>query len=183
MPKNKIRTMTSIAMLTAISVVLARLLALFYTGEIRLSLGNIPVMFAGIFFGPLAGGICGLLADFIGCLIKGEAYFIPLALSPFLVGFIPGMVAKTASRKTKKGISGVFTLGTTIIITNILTAILWSTYALSLLIGKGFFILLPGRAFETALQTIIEIIILYILLNNATVRTFFGMQKTGGKKP
>lgn len=182
MSKNKTKTMTSIAMLTAISVVLSRLFALFYTGEIRLSLGNIPVMFGGIFFGPFAGGICGLLADFIGCLIKGEAYFPPLALSPFLVGFIPGIVTKILSGKTKNGIANIFVLSTTIIITNFLTSILWSTYALSLLIGKGFFILLPGRAFETAVQTVIEIVILFILLNNATVRTFFGMQKTGGKK-
>lgn len=178
MPKNNIRTITSMAMLIAISVVLARWIPLFYTGDMRLTLGNIPIILSGIFFGPVAGGVSGFLADIIGCvLVRGEAYFPPLALSPILIGVIPGLCAKFIAPKIRKGMGNVLLISPMIIIMNTLTTVLWSTYALSLLLGKGFLILLPGRSLETVLQSVAEIIILSILLNNRNVNRLFGVKK------
>ena len=179
---KSIRIITSLAMLIAISVVLARWLPLFYTGDMRMTLGNIPVMLSGIFFGPIYGGICGFLADLIGCVIvRGESYFPPLALSPILVGVVPGLFAKFIAGKVKGGIGNITLIGVMVTLTNIITALLWSTYALSLLLGKGFLVMLPGRSVETSIQTVAEIAILTILLNNRDVLRLFDSMNKGGK--
>jgi uncharacterized membrane protein len=68
MPKKKkltIRIIVSLALLAALSIVLTRVLAV-TAGPYRFSIGNMPIVLAGILFGPLAGALTGFVSDFIG---------------------------------------------------------------------------------------------------------------------
>lgn len=91
------RKLVYMAFLIAISIVLTRLLSLriaFGGVEgIRIGFGGLPIIFAGILFGPLAGGIVGALSDLLGYFLNPMGAYMPhFTLTSFLTGFIPGMV-------------------------------------------------------------------------------------------
>ena len=52
--KNSTRTLTVLALLIAMSIVFSRVLSI-STGFVRFNLGSLPVLLAGIVFGPGAG--------------------------------------------------------------------------------------------------------------------------------
>ena len=59
------RTLTTLAMLIAIEVILSRFLSI-NAWNIKIGFGFVPVLIAAILYGPLAGGLVGALSDFIG---------------------------------------------------------------------------------------------------------------------
>ena len=63
--KNSTRTLTVLALLIAMSIVFSWVLSI-STGFVRFNLGSLPVLLAGIVFGPGAGFAVGALADIIG---------------------------------------------------------------------------------------------------------------------
>ena len=93
MPKNRLRIMTSVAMLTALSVIVERFLPIVNTDTVRISLGNVPIVIASIFFGPIAGMLCGAISDLLGCLLSGYPPYPVLMLAPIMTGFIPGFAS------------------------------------------------------------------------------------------
>ena len=56
------RTLTTLAMLIAIEVILSRFLSI-NAWNIKIGFGFVPVVIAAILYGPLAGGIVGALSD------------------------------------------------------------------------------------------------------------------------
>ena len=90
--KLNIRTMSVLAMFTAISVVLTRFLVIQPMPSVRFELGNVPIMLAGFMFGPVEGVIVGAIADFIGAMIRGQGFDIPLMLVPMFMGCMAGLV-------------------------------------------------------------------------------------------
>ena len=64
------KTLACCAVLAALSVVLARLLIPMPDSTTRFSIEAVPVFMAGMLFGPLAGGLVGFTADFVGCLFS-----------------------------------------------------------------------------------------------------------------
>ena len=60
------------ALLIAMHLVLTRVLVI-DLGAYRISVGSVCTILAGLWLGPVAGGVCGLCADIIGCFMKGYA--------------------------------------------------------------------------------------------------------------
>ena len=58
-----VRTLTAMALLIAMSIVFSRVLSI-STGFVRFNLGSLPVLLAGILFGPWAGFVGGVLAGY-----------------------------------------------------------------------------------------------------------------------
>ena len=73
-PKWPVRAMVTCALLTAVSVVLARFLIPTPNEVTRFSLEAVPIFLAGMLFGPLPGALTGFAADFIGCLFSPYGY-------------------------------------------------------------------------------------------------------------
>ena len=69
-PKN----LAVCAMLAALSVIFARLIIPMPNAFTRFSIEAIPIVIAGILFGPIAGGAVGFVADLVGCLFSGFGY-------------------------------------------------------------------------------------------------------------
>lgn len=164
--------MTGTAMLTALSVVLGRFLVPINTDVLRFSLGNVPIILAGIIFGGLPGAVCGLAADIIGCFISGYAPYPLLMLSPAAVGFLPSFFARIFG-KTQGGIWSVFAVSVTVTATNLISALIISTFALSKLYGTEFLLLFWERVPVTAVRTAAETAVLYLLLKNGAVMRIF----------
>lgn len=105
--QNQTRRMVYMAFLVAISIVLTRLFSLRIpiggVEGIRIGLGGLPLIFAGIAFGPLYGGIVGALSDLTGYFINPIGGYVPhFTLTAFLTGFIPGSIVHFLFKKADK---------------------------------------------------------------------------------
>ena len=86
------RRMCAMAVLIAIQVILARFVGWQISEGLRISFETIPVIIAGVWLGPVAGLVVGLLSDILGTIISGYGvYFIPLSVTPILNGVLPGL--------------------------------------------------------------------------------------------
>lgn len=102
-PHLDIRTLTSAAVLTALSVVLTRFASVMALGSqsIRIGLGSIPIILAGLLLGPVAGAMTGLAADLIGVMINlmGATFHPGFTLTSVLTGLLPGLVVMACKGK------------------------------------------------------------------------------------
>ncbi len=87
------RVLVISALFIAMSIVLGKLLAFNIGDSIRVSFENLPVLMAGIFFGPFVGAAVGAGADIIGCLIVGYSINPVITLGAASIGFVSGLVS------------------------------------------------------------------------------------------
>lgn len=85
------KTLAYCALLAALSVVLARLIIPMPNEFTRFSIEAVPIFLAGMFFGPLAGGMVGFAADFVGCLFSPFGYNPIYCIPPILYGVCAGL--------------------------------------------------------------------------------------------
>ena len=89
-PKTSVRTLTMLALLTAMSIVFSRVLSI-STGFVRFNLGSLPVLLAALLFGPGAGFAVGAVADLIGGVLAGYAINPLITLGAGAIGFAAGL--------------------------------------------------------------------------------------------
>ena len=99
--------LTVCALLTALSVVLARLLTIIPSEVSRFSLEAVPILLAGLLFGPLPGAAVGFAADFIGCLFSPFGYNPIFCLPPILYGLWAGLVCLAQAYPLAGGAGGI----------------------------------------------------------------------------
>lgn len=88
--RSRTRAMVQCALLVAISIVLTHLLTI-STPILRFNLGGVPILLAGVLFGPVGGGIVGMLADLIGGTLAGYSINPLITLGTSLTGFVMGL--------------------------------------------------------------------------------------------
>lgn len=93
------RAMACCALLAALSVVLARLLIPMPNNTTRFSIESVPIFLAGVLFGPLAGGLVGFSADFVGCLFSPYGFNPLFSLPPILYGVFGGLSLSILRKK------------------------------------------------------------------------------------
>ncbi|NLM44757.1 MAG: folate family ECF transporter S component [Clostridiales bacterium] len=156
-------------LLTAMSIILTRFFGIYVLGNsVRLSFGNIPILLSGALLGPIVGGLTGAIADVGGMLITGGAsgpYFPGFTLSSFLVGFIPGLVFYRTKSDYK-----LWKIAVSVAIVTLLISFGLNTLWLSILLKKGFWLLLPARVISSLIMAPIEVVILYLLLSRIRFR-------------
>lgn len=150
--KFSTKTLTQAGFLTAISIVLTRFVSIMVPlagglPALRLGFGELPIVLSGLLLGPLVGGITGLVADLIGALAFPQGPFFPgFTLSSMLWGILPGIYSIYLRRKGENGNPFTFKrILFIIVVSTIPISLILNTYWLSLMLGKGFFVLLPGR--------------------------------------
>ncbi|WP_295075783.1 folate family ECF transporter S component [Ruminococcus sp.] len=89
------------ALLAAMSIVLGKFGAINIGNSIRIGFGGLPIQMAGIFFGPVVGAAVGLVADVIGCLLKGYAINPIITIGSTCIGLFSGLVFHYALRPMK----------------------------------------------------------------------------------
>ena len=101
--KSNIRLITVTAMLVAISVIIGIFCKNFlnfgagpFAGLFRVTFENLPIILAGILYGPVIGGVVGLATDLISYLLSNQMYppNLIVTLGAISVGVIAGLVAK-----------------------------------------------------------------------------------------
>ncbi len=125
MKRNQIfstHNLVMMAALAAMQIILARFLGIQVSDTLRLSFESIPVVLAGLWLGPVCGGIVGFVADTIGTMLSGLTWFPPLALNPIMEGVVAGLLARYFIRSDIGESRGVWKVALTAVITGILNA-------------------------------------------------------------
>lgn len=93
-PKRRIEKITLMAMLTALAVIIGWFCKAHFTfGAIRITFENLPIILAGIAFGPFAGAAVGAATDVISALLNGIAINPLITVGAAAVGFVAGIVS------------------------------------------------------------------------------------------
>ncbi len=158
-----LRTLIIMALLAALGAVFSAYLSieLAPTGfkTVEISLTPIPVMLAGILFGPLAGGIVGFVADTAGFFmgVQNGAYNPVFSVTMALFGVIAGLYFL---KSQKAGIWRVTALSAT---AQIVCSIVLNTLAIWLFYGAPLLVLLPTRLVAAAIELPVYVWLLMLL--------------------
>ena len=111
---DSIKKLAFAAMLTAMSVVIGifcKTALNFADGLFRITFENMPIILAGIIFGPIVGGAVGVASDMLSYLLSGQVYppNLIVTLGATLVGVISGLVPRFI--KKKKGMPQIIISG------------------------------------------------------------------------
>lgn len=82
------------SLFVAMSIILGKYLAINGGQVLRFSFENLPVLLAGIWFGPLYGMAVGVVADLIGCLLVGYPINPLVTLGAAAIGAFAGLLVK-----------------------------------------------------------------------------------------
>lgn len=96
------RVLIVAALLVAMSIVLGKFGAINIGNSIRIGFGGLPIQMAGIFFGPVIGAAVGLVADLVGCVLKGYAINPIITMGSVCIGLFSGLMFHYVFRPIKK---------------------------------------------------------------------------------
>ncbi len=104
--KNHSKFLVRIAVLAAISLILGKFLSFKLEPWGRVSFENLTVLLCGYLYGPVAGALCGAVADLVGCLAYGYAINPIITLGACAVGAYAGVFGvRGALRKPRLWLS------------------------------------------------------------------------------
>lgn len=89
--KINTKIMVRLALFAAISIVLGKFLSIKIVSILRISFENLSVILAGYVYGPLAGALCGAVADILGCIMYGYSINPIITLGAVIIGCLSGL--------------------------------------------------------------------------------------------
>jgi ECF transporter S component (folate family) len=178
---GSLKAMTMAAMLTAMSVVIGIFCKNFlnfgagpYAGLFRITFENLPILAAGLMFGPVVGAAAGLSADLISYLLSRQVYPInPLVtLGAMAIGLISGLMAHYVIKHPGK-LRIIVACATAHLVGSMIIKPLglYQFYGVAVLWRIPLYMAIAP----------VEIAILCLLYRNRMVRAFIDHHTTGGK--
>lgn len=155
MQKFSTRNITYLGLLIALNVILTRTLSIRIGGGgtevVRIGFGSLPIIFAGIVFGPVAGGIVGAIGDLIGMFLSPMGAFMPqFTLVAALTGVIPALLIQAF--RDKKAKTSYWKLFLAIALGQTITSIFMTPYFMNTLFSIPYVTTVPGRVVTQAIQ-------------------------------
>ncbi len=154
------KRLSLMAMLIALQIVLSKFLMLQLTGSIRLSIDSVPIILAGIWFGPVAGGIVGMLGDLLGTVLfpTAGAYYPLLTVAFMLNGVVAGLLSR-AVRKRPVAVRAI----ACVVPAELAGSLLFKSFALGLLNGLPFFTMVGMRVLPVAAVMLVDTLLVGLL--------------------
>lgn len=88
------------AIMTALSIVLGKFLAINVTEMIRIGLENLPIILVAAILGPFRAAMVALVADLLGCVLRGYTINPVVTLGACVFALICGFIFKVAKTPT-----------------------------------------------------------------------------------
>ncbi len=164
--QRNLRLTVVLAFLTAISIVAGKYLAIRGGDVMRFSLENMPIIFAGVAFGPVAGALVGVVADLIGCLLVGYAINPIVTLGAAAIGLISGVVPMLL--KTTRLSRGLVII-IAVALSHLVGSVLIKTIGLAVFYSMPIYILALWRLLNYAIVGALDGVIVYVLLKNEEI--------------
>lgn len=167
----KTKKIAYLAFLTALTIILTRILSIRIpiagVEGVRVGFGALPIIFAGIAFGPVAGGIVGALGDLLGYFINPLGAYMPhFTFTSFLTGFIPGFMVFYVLKRCR-------TLPIILIaisVGQLITSLTLVPYFINTLFGVPFTVLMPPRLISQLINIPIYVYFIKVLLNSNALK-------------
>ena len=152
-----VRVLAGCALLTALSVVLSRLMSLIPNELTRFSIEAVPLFIAGLLFGPIPGAMAGFAADFIG---YNPIFCVPPILYGLCAGLFRPMLARRGLTLPRIALAFLPAL--------VFGSVLYQSGALALVYGgaskQAFFLAqLASRSVQFAVTGAADILIVWML--------------------
>lgn len=157
------KTLASCAVLTALAVVLARLLGITPSESVRISFESVPVFLSGLLFGPVAGVLVGFTQDFLGSALFSPFGYNPLfCVPPILYGLAGGLVRRWILQKpTIPRIAAAYYAAAA------LGSVLYQSWALSMIYTDSIFLaFLTARSVQFAAVAAVDTLLTWLLLKS-----------------
>ena len=163
---GSLKVMVTSALLVAMSIVCGKYLKIPVGDVMRFSFENLPILLAGMAFGPIVGAITGVLADLIGCVLVGYAINPLVTVGAAVIGFLGGAVYWLCKR-----LPHVLRTLLTVLFAHVVGSVLIKTFGLAKFYSMPFFELMLWRALNYLIVAALEFIILYFVMKNKAVRS------------
>ena len=165
---NNLRLLAVSAFLAALSIVCGKYLALPVGNVLRFSFENLPILLAGMMFGPITGVLVGIVADVLGCVMVAYTINPLVTLGAACIGLLGGVLF----RLTKK-LPLLWQTCLTVILTHLVASVIVKTFGLAAYYDMPFHILLLWRLLNYAVVGVVEWLLLYTILKNQALRRSF----------
>lgn len=176
--KTSLNVSITLALLVAISIISGKFLA-FRVGDIlRFSFENLPILFAGVAFGPVAGALVGVVADLLGCIMVGYTINPIVTLGAAALGAVAG---GSALLLKKNKLSNRLTLAISVICAHFIGSVVIKTAGLAAFYAMPYFVLTLWRGLNYVIVGAVEYFILVALFSSKGVTMQLGKLK-GDKK-
>lgn len=151
------KTLAVMGVLIALEVVIAHFVTFRPTQTIKLSLDFIPIVIAGVMFGPVPAMIIGMLADILGAFIFPVGpYFPGFTLTAALTGLLYGFLLHRNQSMIRIIIA--------VAVQQWILSLLLNTFWLKILYGMPYVPTLVTRLPQTAILTAVQIIFIPIIV-------------------
>ncbi len=174
---KNIKFIAALAMLSAISIIAGKYLGINSGDFMRFSLENMPIIFAGMAFGPIAGAIVGVVADLIGCVLMGWMPIPWVTVGAALIGAISGAISLLMK---KTALPSLFVTAVSVFCAHLIGSVLIKTIGLSAFYDMPYRVLLPWRALNYLVVGALDGAIVHILMKNKGIR--MQIKEIGGKE-
>ncbi len=164
-----LKVLIAASLFAASSIVFGKFLAISIGDTLRFSFENLPIILSGVMFGPSVGALTALIADIVGCILRGYAINPILTAAAVLTGFLSGAVFQLLHR-----LSINFRALITVFLCHSLCSVIIKTLGLHLWYSTPIGPLFLTRLINYAVVAAGEYLLLSILLGS---RAFLGQMK------
>ncbi len=158
------KSMVQCALLIAISIVLTHVLTI-STPILRVNLGGVPILLAGIVFGPIGGAVVGALADLIGGTLAGYSINPMITIGTALTGYGMGFCYHYLPFPKQN-----FRLLSGVVFGNLIGSVIVNSLALRIYYGYAWGVLALRIPNNIALGTIEFFVLWYLCKNKALMQ-------------
>jgi ECF transporter S component (folate family) len=161
---RSLRIMIVAAILAAMSIIFGKYLKIPVGDVIRISFENLPLIMAGIFFGPAVGLVTGVVADVTGCLMAGYAINPVITAGAAVIGLVSGLVSHYIIKKPLW-----LKVASSVAASHILGSVIVKTIGLSAWYNMPFITLMLWRLLTYTCIGAAEFTIIFLLLRSKAV--------------
>lgn len=155
-----------LAMLCAVSIICGKYLAIRGGDILRFSFENLPIIFAGLSFGPVAGVLVGVVADLVGCVMVGYTVNPLVTLGAAAIGAVSGLSGMILR---KLGIKGWLNISLSVTAAHIVGSVLIKTFGLAAFYDLPLWALMLWRLLNYVIVGTVEAALLVILFRNKEI--------------
>ena len=163
--ENHLRQLVAAAFLVALSIVCGKYLAVPVGTVMRFSFENLPILLAGMLFGPAMGVLTAVAADLLGCVLVGYAINPIVTVGAACIGLVGGLVFRLLPRMTL-----IARLVFSVLSAHIIGSVLIKTWGLAVFYDMPFYALLLWRLLNYVIVGTVEGLLIYCILKSNAVK-------------
>ena len=164
------------AFLVALSIVCGKFLAIPVGEILRFSFENLPILLAGLAFGPVAGVMVGVSADLLGCVLRGYTINPWVTAGAVCIGLLAGL-GGIVLRRCSLG----WRVSLTAVAAHLVGSVGIKTIGLAAYYDLPLWELTAWRLLNYMVVAAAEAALLYLLLRNAGIRRYLPHGKGGAQ--